>query len=728
MAPSTPSEEEPSQWEYSLRKYLLLLATVVASVTYSAGFNPPGGVWQEADAAAGHLAGDPILRATSYPRYLVFFYCNAIAFALSLVVIVLFLLLCILHEHKNVWIRPKLLRAFMVLDLLSLIGAYTAGASQDMLSSMYCLIQVSVTYASGLSTPGGFWDTTEGGHRPGHAILQDQHKARLKAFFFCNTSSFFASSLILVLLLSKKIRLSVASRPIYVCIIVQLLGLVGAYAAGSSRSAGATTWWERRFASHSNDWAVDQIQTKIVPPARGLLLSLATFATAITFQAGLHPPGGLWQNSRDGHLAGDPILLTTNATRYMTFFYFNSVAFMASLTIIVLVLENWLFRSNMVEAAVMLELFGLIGAYAAGSCRDVSTSIDVMAMAAAGMVYVVIHVIFFQPVPDPRNDELEIHKVVYKIRKMLYLLATLATTLTYQTGLNPPSGSWSSSGNHAGEPVLLYNYPRRYKVFFYCNSITFTLSIAIMILLVNPHLYTPAIWSHALSVCMVAGLFAVMGAYAAGSSQHLTTSICVVVVMGLVLVILVPFVLKATCMVRKSIPAVSRRGTDVEQKQVKTKRKYLMLLGVLVASITYQAGLDPPGGMWQYGGDGHVAGTPVMHDSRRKQYLVFFYSNSTSFGASLTFILVLLYQYWFQKDVGGPRLMLTIVELDLLALLVAYATGSTFTDYKPCLYTAIGMISILAYYAIMSLMYRLRRHRQPEGRHEEILQSRSQSR
>ncbi|KAF8697232.1 hypothetical protein HU200_036096 [Digitaria exilis] len=159
-----------------------------------------------------------------------------------------------------------------------------------------------------------------------------------------------------------------------------------------------------------------------------------------------------------------------------------------------------------------------------------------------------------------------------------------------------------------------------------------------------------------------------------------------------------------------------------------------MLLGVLVASITYQAGLDPPGGMWQYGGDGHDVGTPVMHDSRRKQYLVFFYSNSTSFGASVTSILVLLYQYWFQKDEGGlryhPRLILTIVELDLLALLVAYATGSTFTDYKPCLYRAIGMISILAYYAIMSLMYRLRLHRRRlcHGTHEEILHSRSQSR
>ncbi|CAL4895505.1 unnamed protein product [Urochloa decumbens] len=747
---STQSDDEPSEWEYSLRKYLLMLATV----TYSAGFNPPGGVWQDTNAAAGHLAGDPIIRATSYRRYMVFFYCNATAFASSLLAIVLFLILAILHEQKKVWIRLKPLRALMALDLLGLVGAYAAGTCQDTFTTVYCSVLVgtamtyimprpagqqvrkalvvlatfvvSVTYASGLSTPGGFWDTTEEGHHLGDAILMDKHKARLRAFFVCNTTALIASLLILVLLLSRKLHLRAASYEMYGCILVALVSLVGAFAAGSSRGAGATAfvvvlvvaaglvrilWRQVNFSQVIRRWwawqptgglpaaASREEEVVAIKSARSLLLLLATFATAITYQAGLHPPGGLWQDSRDGHLAGDPILLTMNARRYNTFFYCNSIAFVASLTIIILLLEGLLVKFNVMTAALMLELFGLVGAYAAGSCRDVSTSVDVMAMAAAVMVYVVVHVIFFPPLDHREEDPGIIYEKDLKIRKLLYLLATLVTTLTYQTGLTPPSGSWPS-GNHAGDSVLLYNYPRRYKAFFYCNSLTLALSVAIMVLLVNRHLYTPAIRSHALSVCMVAGLIAVIGAYAAGSSQHLTTSIGVFVVAGLVLIILLPlFVLKAISMLLNSkksmdtddveqlVQVTGQRDDDARTKHhLLATRKYLMLLGVLVASITYQAGLDPPGGMWQHGSDGHDAGNPVMHDSRRTQYLAFFCSNSTSFGASVISIIVLLFQ-WFHKDERGSRfqrrLMHTIIELDLLALLVAYATGSSFGNWKP---------------------------------------------
>ena len=120
-----------SEWEYRLRKYLLLLATLVATVTYSAAFNPPGGVWQDADPGRGRVAGDPIIRETSYRRYLAFFYSNATAFASSLVVIVLVLILSVLHEaHEQAagTDRPRslaplrILRVVMVLDLLSLMG------------------------------------------------------------------------------------------------------------------------------------------------------------------------------------------------------------------------------------------------------------------------------------------------------------------------------------------------------------------------------------------------------------------------------------------------------------------------------------------------------------------------------------------------------------------------------------------------------------------------------
>lgn len=471
-----------------------------------------------------------------------------------------------------------------------------------------------------------------------------------------------------------------------------------------------------------------QSERTLIKSARNLVLLLATFATAITYQAGLHPPGGLWQqDSRDGHLAGDPILLATNARRYNAFFYCNSIAFVASLAIIIILLEKWLLKFNVLTAALMLELFGLVGAYAAGSCRDVSTSIDVMAMAAAVMVYVVIHVIFFPPPTlDHRNDDER--ELVRKTRKLLYLLATLATTLTYQTGLTPPSGSWPS-GQHAGDPVLLDNRPRRYKIFFYCNCLTFTLSMAIMILLVNPHLYTPAIQSHALSVCMVAGLSAVTGAYAAGSTQDFKTSLGVLLPLALVISTLgVFFVLKVMEKRRgqevnmwKEFEDSQRLATPPTEDDVRTKdlhatRKYLMLLGVLLASITYQAGLDPPGGIWQHSGDGHDAGNPVMQHNRRRQYLAFFYTNSTSFGASVIAIAVLLHQ-WLQNDEGWTgyqrRVMYTIIELDLLALLGAYVAGSS-RDWKPWLYILAPaiIIPIPAVLAI-SAMRRPRRRRPP---------------
>jgi hypothetical protein len=38
-----------------------------------------------------------------------------------------------------------------------------------------------------------------------------------------------------------------------------------------------------------------------------------------------------------------------------------------------------------------------------------------------------------------------------------------------------------------------------------------------------------------------------------------------------------------------------------------------MLLAILAASITYQAGISPPGGFWS-DNNGHQAGDPVFHD------------------------------------------------------------------------------------------------------------------
>ncbi|XP_048533866.1 uncharacterized protein LOC125512835 [Triticum urartu] len=792
---ATPPGQGQQPWEYSLRKYLLLLATLVVTVTYGAGFNTPGGVWQVTH--DGQLAGDPIIRQTNYRRYLAFFYCNATAFAASLVVIVLILILAIRHDKdkdkgKKDAVRVVLpLRGFMVLDLLSLLGAYGAGTCRDRIPIVYsavlvaivfvCIMAlklmdcwcpssggamplkkpkaeerlckvlmllatfaVSVTYVAGLSTPGGFWDSTGTTYRPGDAILKDHHSLRLTVFLLCNTTAFLASLLITMLLIidGKKFREKTArSRVLYGCILVALVGLVGAYTAGSCRKTDTTAKLVGLVgavlamayillyggfytpapkiscscfspAKRPDD---DVSAKELLEKARSLVLLLATLAATITYTAGLDPPGGFWQDNGDGHIAGDPILLTTNARRYKAFFYCNSIAFVASLVAIVLVQKEILVKHHVLEAAMILDLFGLIGAYAAGSCRDINTSIYAMALAGAVLVYVVIHVVFFTLDHKDRQDD-RADQLLEKRRKRLLLFAILAATITYQAGLTPPGGVLlkdDNLGHHAGDPVLFYNYPFRYKVFFYCNSVSFMLSIALIILLVNPNLYRPAIRSNALSVCTAVGLFCLTGAYAAGSTQHLRTTIYIFVLVGAVLfvaaVLLLVFLLTDPHKNGNStatVTSISREQEEEEEKESKkhARRKYLMLLGILVASVAYQAGLEPPGGAWQGSGNGYEAGDPVMQVNRRPRYLVFFYSNSISFVASIVVIMMLL-PHWLpnekDKDWGkwSLRVMNWTILLDLVTLLVAYAAGSS-RGWKTSVYVGMLIFAVLGYFAI----------------------------
>ena len=101
-----------------------------------------------------------------------------------------------------------------------------------------------------------------------------------------------------------------------------------------------------------------------VEKARSLVMLLATLVVSITYQAAFDPPGGLWPADGPDYKNGDPILLTTHPTRYKVFFYSNSAAFVASLIVIIMVQSRFLLKRHTLEAAMILDLFGLIGAYA----------------------------------------------------------------------------------------------------------------------------------------------------------------------------------------------------------------------------------------------------------------------------------------------------------------------------------------------------------------------------
>ncbi|EAZ36710.1 hypothetical protein OsJ_21046 [Oryza sativa Japonica Group] len=759
-------EEKPL--ELLLRKYLLLLAIMAATVTYATGFNPPGGVWQ--DTEAGHLAGDSIIRDTYYPRYLVFFYCNAAAFVLSIIVIILILSLAIAQEKKNFWIPMLPLRVAMVLDLLGLVGAYAAGTSRAVLKPrnawvlavifVYMVIQLvltslssctgdgkkeeakeqlqtadgkeekinklsqsghkkeeekerrrklllllatfvmSVTYLAGLSAPGGYWDSSKEGHNAGDLVMREHHAIRLKAFFVFNAAAFVMSLLIIMLLLDKQLVIPllqdqdqsmtsrVRTRFLKAYIIIALVGLVGAYATGSSRNSDTTIYvgclvfavlacilfLKVIISPHPQGSASDSngrpsngvkknasnggVQTNtsnadILEKAQSLVVLLSTLVTTVTYQAGLIPPGGVWQENWKEHEAGNPILLSIQPERYKVFFYCNSIAFAVSLVIIILVQYKPILKHHILELAMIMDLFGLIGAYSAGSCRDVTTSIYVIALAGVVLVYVVIHVIFITLDEDMgKKDGDKDKKDEGKRRKRLLLFAVLCTTLTYQAGLTPPGGFWLKDdefGHHAGnepansqdeeERVVQKSPPAQDEDVI--EQETQTLK--------------PSETMSADEIKEDDRTTKSADIENAGEAKNNTSN--------------------ETNEKEKQERAATESNEKEDESKKHAKRKYFMLLGVLAASVTYQAGLNPPGGVWQGNSNGRAAGNPVMHDNKRYRYLIFFYSNSASFVASVVVIILLLKEKLLREDWLFKVMNITIV-LNLLGLLLAYMAGS----------------------------------------------------
>ncbi|KAF7006931.1 hypothetical protein CFC21_021914 [Triticum aestivum] len=798
-AGSSSSIHEPS-WEYYLRKYLMLLAGLVAAATYEASFSTPG-VSPPEESESGRM----VLRLT--PQYITFVYFNATAFTASIGVI---LLLLLLNEKRPVWLA--VLRFVMVLDLLALMGAYASGSCFDVPSTVYTWVlvvalaayvgvhillasytpsesevespdeslklreqrkvlmllatfAVGISYTAGLSPPGG----DEEGH--GH----------LKAFFYCNTTAFVASLLIIVLLLVRRLQ-SRCCAMVQLCglILVVLLGLLGAYVAGSCGNAGSsayvialidlvlvyiflvmmvlvvvsnplknTSWLPHQFVcaySSCSSWlqkrgfGEGQLQADIptsdggrqqqgsnmvmvmdeenAEPAgmekvKSLLLLLATLVATITYHAGLDPPGGVWsrdgQRQQNSYKAGDPILSVMNPSRYMVFFYCNSTAFVASLVVILMVRARGLIRRHTLEVAMLLCLLGLIGAYAAGSCRDVITTVKLIALPAATLAYVVIHVVFFTL--DHKEMSYEDNRKLEKRRKRLLLLAILVATITYQAGLTPTGGFWTE-GHRAGDPIMADTYGMRYQAFFYCNSTSFMVSITLIILLVNPNLYKPGIRCYALYVCMVIALFGLMGAYLSGTIPDPQTSMYVFVLVAVVITLIAITAMALLVLLifgeanggedsnpSRPSPAGDRAMRRRHKSGNSARRKYMMVLAILAASVTYQAAMKPPGG--------DNAGNSVMRLNNPARYSAFFYCNSTSFVASVV-VIVLLLQESLQNNVLLLYAMNTAIVLDLFGLLTAYAVGSS-REWKATGYVIALFAAVLAYIGIHLVLWFLGR-------------------
>ncbi|PIN07440.1 26S proteasome regulatory complex, subunit PSMD10 [Handroanthus impetiginosus] len=131
-----------------------------------------------------------------------------------------------------------------------------------------------------------------------------------------------------------------------------------------------------------------------------------------------------------------------------------------------------------------------------------------------------------------------------------------------------------------------------------------------------------------------------------------------------------------TSEIRKILtPKLGNSNINTQTKPVKwltKKRDAIMVVAILIATMAFQAGVSPAGGVWQDDSDAHRAGEAVMAYNHPKAYKSFIRSNTIAFVSSLSTILLLISGLPFSRRLFMWILMV-IMWLTVTSIAVTYA-------------------------------------------------------